>query len=147
MAMIKQKLDISQLNHDFFDDTRILGIMAPVKNYYFIWMLNNFLGFNFFLYTDAPIEMHKKNRAYHFNLYISAQHESSLVHYLYHNQCDGEALLPELKHLDFIWLMKGDRIDDERCNRMMDSIKKIGNVQLVLEIPQEQIKNISNLII
>lgn len=43
--------------------------------------------------------------------------------------------------------MIGDRIDDERCNRMMDSIKKLGNVQLVLEIPQEQIKNISNLII
>lgn len=147
MAMIKQKLDMSQMNHEYFDETRILGIMAPVKNYYFIWMLNSFLDFNFSLYTDAHVEMHKKNRIYRFNLYTSTHTESSLVHYLYQNQCDGEALLPELKHLDFIWLMKGDRIADNRCHHMMENIKKLGNVQLVTEITVDQIKNISNLII
>ncbi|MDE3124868.1 MAG: IPExxxVDY family protein [Bacteroidota bacterium] len=147
MATIKQRLDMSQMNHEYFEETRILGIMTSLKNYRFVWMVDNHLSLNFSLYTDAHIEMHKKNRIYRFNLYTSAPTESGLIHYLYHNQCDGEALIPELKHLDFIWLMKGDRIEDDRCALMMENIKKLEQVQLVTEISQEQIKNISNLII
>ena len=32
---MKLILDNNSLTEDFFADTRLLGIMAPVKNYYF----------------------------------------------------------------------------------------------------------------
>ncbi|PZX60643.1 IPExxxVDY family protein [Hydrotalea sandarakina] len=145
--MIKQKLDISQMSHDYFDETFIMGIIAPIKNYYFVWMLNNFLDLDFALSTESNIVLHKKNRIYHFNLYKALQPELNLVHLLFHNQCDGEPLLPELKHFDFIWLMKGNGMQNELGVAIAEKIKPLNQVQLVTEIIPDQIKNISNLII
>ena len=57
---MKLKLDIDSLNEDFFEDTRLLGIIAPVKNFQLCWKLNNLLGFDFRL--NADIEIHLKKR-------------------------------------------------------------------------------------
>jgi len=144
--MLKLKLDIDSLNEDFFEDTRLLGIIAPVKNYQFCWQLNNNLGFNFRLNPELEIFLKKKNRNYYFNIYESVTKNSFLVHYLYHNHFDGEYLLPEFKHMDFLWLMKGDLVEDEKCNWIRDAIKTINGVQLVAELTNEQIKNKGNMV-
>ena len=41
---MKLRLNVEELNDDFFEDTRLLGITAPVKNYQFCLQLNNHLG-------------------------------------------------------------------------------------------------------
>jgi len=33
---MKLKLNIDELNEDFFDDTRLLGIIAPIKSHQFL---------------------------------------------------------------------------------------------------------------
>ncbi|HEX3025234.1 MAG TPA: IPExxxVDY family protein [Chitinophagaceae bacterium] len=144
--MSKLKLDIDLLNEDFFEDTRLLGITAPLKNFQFCWQLNNLIGFDFRLNTDIEIHLKKKDRSYYFNIYQSQEPNSFLIHYLYHNQCDGEYLLPEFKHMDFLWLMKGDLVDDEKCNWIRQAIKSINGVQLVAELTNEQIKTKGNMV-
>lgn len=144
--MSKLKLDIDLLNEDFFEETRLLGITAPLKNYQFCWQLNNLIGFDFRLNTDIEIHLKKKDRSYYFNIYQSQEPNSFLIHYLYHNQCDGEYLLPEFKHMDFLWLMKGDLVDDEKCNWIKQAIKSINGVQLVAELTNEQIKTKGNMV-
>ena len=37
----------------------------------------------------------------------------TIKHYLYNNEDDGEYLLPEFKHLDFLWLIKDDIMHDD----------------------------------
>ena len=144
--MSKLKLDIDLLNEDFFEDTRLLGITAPLKNFQFCWQLNNLIGFDFRLNTDIEIHLKKKDRSYYFNIYQSQEPNSFLIHYLYHNQCDGEYLLPEFKHMDFLWLMKGDLVDEEKCNWIKQAIKSISGVQLVAELTNEQIKTKGNMV-
>ncbi|OIR05077.1 hypothetical protein GALL_128930 [mine drainage metagenome] len=144
--MSKLKLDIDLLNEDFFEDTRLLGITAPLKNFQFCWQLNNLIGFDFRLNTDIEIHLKKKDRSYYFNIYQSQEPNSFLIHYLYHNQCDGEYLLPEFKHMDFLWLMKGDLVDEEKCNWIKQAIKSINGVQLVAELTNEQIKTKGNMV-
>lgn len=144
--MSKLKLDIDLLNEDFFEETRLLGITAPLKNFQFCWQLNNLIGFDFRLNTDIEIHLKKKDRSYYFNIYQSQEPNSFLIHYLYHNQCDGEYLLPEFKHMDFLWLMKGDLVDDEKCNWIKQAIKSINGVQLVAELTNEQIKTKGNMV-
>jgi predicted transcriptional regulator len=68
------------------------------------------------------------------------------VHYLYHNQFDGEYLLPEFKHMDFLWLMKGYKVEEEKCNWIKQSVKTISGVQLVVELTNEQIKAKGNMV-
>ena len=142
---MKLILDNEAITDDFFSDTRLIGIMAPIKNYQFCWQLNNLLGYNFRLNTDIDKQLHKKNRQYFFSVY---QHEenSFLKYYLFHNHCDGEYLLPEFKHLDFLLLLKGDCVEDNKCEGIIAAIKSISSVQMVAELTNEKIKNKEHLV-
>ncbi len=144
---MKLKLDNDSINESFFENTRLLGITAPIKNYLFAWNLNSNLGFNFRLNNDIEIPLIRKERTYRFSIYQSNESNSALIHLLYHNHCDGEYLLPEFKHMDYLWLMKDDMVDDEKCNWIRQSIKTINGVQLVAELTNEQIRNKGNMII
>ena len=59
---------------------------------------------------------------------------------------DGEFLLPEFRHLDFFWLLKGDAVSDELMIEMMDAIKSISGVQMVTELTHTKIKHREHLI-
>jgi len=143
---MKLRLNIEELNDDFFEETRLLGITAPIKNYLFCWQLNNLVGFNFRLNNEIEIPLRRKDRTYHFSIYESKEANSFLTHFLYHNYCDGEYLLPEFKHMDYLWLMKYDWVDDEKCNWIKQAIKSINGVQMVAELTNEQIKNKGNMV-
>ncbi|MCW3107742.1 MAG: hypothetical protein JWQ09_2248 [Segetibacter sp.] len=142
---MKLILDNDAITEDFFSDTRLIGIIAPIKNYQFCWQLNNLLGFNFRLDTEIDKQLRRKNRQYFFSVY---QHEENnfLKYYLFHNHCDGEYLLPEFKHMDFLLLMKGDYVDDYKCSHIVTTIKSMASVQMVAELTNEKIKNKEHLV-
>jgi len=142
------KLSIN--NHDlaeaFFSDTRLLGIMAPMKDYQFCWQLNNLLNTDFRINHELEIRLKKKKRDYYFS--VSEYHEpaGSLAHYLYNNKDEGEYLLPEFKHLDFLWLMKDDLVGDQDLQQIIRVVRSIGAVQLVIELTHEKIRHKEHLV-
>jgi hypothetical protein len=143
-------LKLSINNHDlaeaFFEDTRLLGVMAPVKDYQFCWQLNNLLGMDFRINHEIEIRLKKKKRDYFFSVFEYLEPTGSLGHYLYNNQFEGEYLLPEFKHLDFLWLMKDDIVSSESLQQTISSIRSITAVQLVVELTNEKIKNKEHLV-
>lgn len=143
---MKFKLDISQMASDFFDDARLLGIVAPVKDYQLCWQLNHALRLDFRVNNDLEIQLSKKDRNYFFSIFEYAEPVGSLKHYLYNNQFDGEYLLPEFKHLDFLWLAKGDDVRDAEWTSLQQEIRKLGAVQLVMELATASIRNKQHLI-
>lgn len=144
--MSKLILDTQDITDGFFEDTRLLGIMAPMKDYQFCWQLNNILDVDFRVNNDIEIQLKKKNRNYFFSLYEYQEPATALEHYIYNNQFDGEYLLPEFKHLDFLWLMKGDIVTDVMLQQRVENIKSINGVQLVVELTNEKIKNKEHLV-
>jgi hypothetical protein len=142
----KLVLDNEKLTDEFFNDTRLLGIMAPQKDYQFCWQLNNTIGLNFRINNDLEIELTRKKRKYFFSVYEYCEPTRFLSHYVYNNQFDGEYLLPEFKHLDFLWLMKGDAVSDGSLQETIQTIKAINSVQLVVELTNEKIINKENLV-
>src|SRR5678815_3474024 len=48
-------LDTQDITDGFFEDTRLLGIMAPMKDYQFCWQLNNMLGVDSVSYTHLTL--------------------------------------------------------------------------------------------
>jgi hypothetical protein len=143
---MKLKIDNETLAQEFFEDAALLGIVAPIKDYQFCWQLNQILGVNFRVNNDYEIQLTKKQRKYFFSIYEYAVPSTCLVHYLYNNQFDGEYLLPEFKHLDFLWLIKGDILPAEELKALMQSIRSLPGVQLVNEMTNEKIKNKQHLI-
>jgi hypothetical protein len=143
---MKLKLDNEDLEMDFFEGSRLLGIVAPLRGYRFCWQLNRQMRLDFRITNQIEIQLAKKNRDYFFTVYECAQPNKTLVHYLYSNQFDGEYLLPEFRHLDFFWLLKGDEVSDELMNELTDSIRSISGVQLVTELTHTRIKHREHLI-
>ena len=143
---MKLKIDNEALAEEFFEDAALLGIVAPVKDYQFSWQLNQLLGLDFRVNNDIEIQLTKKQRKYFFSIYEYAVPAISLTHYLYNNENDGEYLLPEFKHLDFLWQMKGDEVCDEAMKETIRTIRGIQNVQLVTELAVEKITNKENLV-
>ena len=138
---MKLSIDNNSLAEDFFTDARILGIVAPVKDYRFCWLVNQSLGCDFRRNSDIEIQLAKKGRQYFFSVYEYGVDLGSLVHYIYSNQFDGEYLLPEFRHLDFLWLLKGDEVEEAYISSLQKSIKDINGVQLITEIDKDKIKN------
>ncbi len=142
----KLVLDNSELTEEFFSDTRLLGIMAPVKDYQFCWHLNTNIGLNFRMNNDIEIKLIKKKRNYFFSVYEFNEPTRFLSHYVYNNQYDGEYLLPEFKHVDFLWLMKGDEVSDESLQETIQTIRSLNSVQMVVELTNEKVKNKEHLV-
>ena len=143
---MKLVLDTKDLTDGFFEETKLLGIMAPMKDYQFCWQLNNLLGIDFRNNNELEIQLKKKDRNYFFAVYEYPEPSTCLKHYLYNNQHDGEYLLPEFKHLDFLWLLKDDFVPDDALQNLVQSIRTVNGVQLVIELTNEKIKNREHLI-
>ncbi|HYH13944.1 MAG TPA: IPExxxVDY family protein, partial [Flavisolibacter sp.] len=58
----------------------------------------------------------------------------------------GEYLLPEFKHLDFLWLLKGDVVSEKALQQIIESIRTIKGVQLVTELATDKVKNKEHLV-
>jgi hypothetical protein len=142
----KFKIDNEALAEEFFDGSRLMGIVAPVKDYQFSWQLNQVTGYKFRINNDIEIQLTKKQRKYFFSIYEYPVPSTCLVHYLYNNQFEGEYLLPEFKHLDFLWLMKGDPVSDDEIKMLMQTVRSLPSVQLITEMTNEKIKNKQHLI-
>lgn len=146
MATLKLRIDNEALAQEFFEDAVLIGIVAPVKDYLFTWQINQLLGFNFRLNNDLEIQLTKKDRKYFFSIFSYQVPGLTLMHYLYNNQHDGEYLLPEFKHLDFLWLIKGDEQEPEAIQQLLQTLRNLPGVQLVLEMTHEKIRNKQHLI-
>jgi hypothetical protein len=142
----KLSLNTQDITDEFFDETRLLGIMSPVKDYQFCWHLNNTMSLDFRINNEIEIQVIRKKRQYFFTVFEFSEPTGSLCHYIYNNQFDGEYLLTEFKHLDFLWLMKGDLVSDDTLQQTIHSIRSIVGVQLVTELTHEKIKNKENLV-
>lgn len=143
---MKLKLEMENATGDFFEGIHLLGLVAPIPDYQFCWQLNQILGFDFRVKNEYEIQLRKKQRNYFFNVFAYSEPVSSLEHYLYNNQFDGEYLLPEFRHLDFLWLLKGDEVSAGALQDLIQTIRNINGVQLVLQLSPEKIKNKEHLL-
>ena len=86
---MKLAIDNNALAEDFFSDTRVLGIVVPVKDYRFCWVVNQALGCDFRLNNDLEIQLAKKGRQYFFSIYEYNEPGSSLGNYIYSSSEDA----------------------------------------------------------
>lgn len=143
---MKLVIDNNALAEDFFADARIMGIVAPIKDYRFCWLLNQAMGCDFRRNSNLEIEMIKKGRQYYFSIYEYTPPGIFTDHYIYNNQFDGEYLLPEFRHLDFLWLVKGE-VEADYLLYLQKAIRNIAGVQLITELDKHKIRNKIHLVL
>jgi len=142
---MKYRLDEDSSTELFFEGTRILGIVSTLKNYIFCWHIQNNLNIFFGTAIDMQIGMEKNKRIYSFTVYDYVDPIYNDQHFLYTNKHDGEFLLPELQHLDYIWLFRCISGEPGSFLKIQQKLKLIQGVQMVSEIDQSRIKSKNNL--
>lgn len=135
---MKLVLDDTHFSEDFYSESKLIGIVTSYKSYKFCWQLNKHLGLHFKLNNLLEIQLTKTKkgvaRNYFFQVYQFKNILTNLDHLIYHNQFNGEYLLPEYKHIDFIWMMKGDVLNNPLVDTILQRVKQLDGLQLLLEI-------------
>ncbi len=145
--MAKLSINNTQIANEFFEDARLIGIQCPLEPHRFVWMVNRQFGYQFAYQSEGEIRMRTQKREYEFAIYQCAEPNMELQHLLYVNSDDGKHLLPELKHIDFLWLLKGDMPDYGFITSLMAEIRKLEQVQVVMELTNEKILNKEHLVV
>lgn len=147
MAAPKQRLAMPTPVDDFFQDAHLAGIISRLREYQLCWVINRQLGFHFKMNNELEVMLVKKERKCFFSVYEFHEPTRYTSHYLYNNHYKGEYLLPELKHFDFVWLIKGAYYQQEGAKWLTDILKKIEGIQLVSVLKAAELKNRENLIL
>jgi len=130
---------------NFFEDSYIVGIVSTLKNYLLCWHIQHHLNIYFGTSEDMQINLVKNQRTYSFTVYEYNDPVSLHQYQLFTNKNDGEFLLPELQHLDYILFFKGNNGNLDNFQRIRLLLKTIPGVQMVVDINQSKIKSKNNL--
>ncbi len=143
--MAKLVLDMAAMQEGFFADTAMVGIATATPGYHLCWMLNRHFDINFERDPDQVISSQKKDNQYYFPIYQYLFPNSSHKYLLYKLKNGAETLLPEAKHLDYVWMVQtaSPEIDAMDIAR---ELRNIPDVQLAQVLTGDQLKNLNNLL-
>lgn len=146
--MAKLIIDNAQIAEEYFENAQLLGIQCAAEPHKFVWLINKHFAFDFRYQPNSEIEMKKQGRNFKFPVFSFNETHLSIQHLIYTNQFDGEYLLPELKHTDFLWLVRNDSPDATDFIQLLAAeIKKVSQVQLVTLLSNDKIKNKQHLVL
>ena len=141
------KLDEQQLVEQFFESTQLIGIVSDLPDYQLCWHLNQDLNMDFRVNHDLEIAWKQNRRTYYFTLFEYLDTRLLNLHYLYNNHKQGIALLPEVKHLNYIWLIKGTNFTTNDREDLLITLKQFPYIRMAVVLFQEELKNRCNLIL
>ncbi|MCW3121724.1 MAG: IPExxxVDY family protein [Flavipsychrobacter sp.] len=136
----------------FFEDTAMIGIASAQPGYRFCWILNNHFEINFGRDPEQKnILLRKKDKqkneqAYNFPIYQYDLPNSTNKYLLYKLKDGSESLLPETKHMDYLWLIQTGNAEEDALY-IVNELKNIPDVQLAQVLLPDQLKNLNNLLV
>lgn len=146
--MAKLLIDNQLIAEEYFSDVRLIGIQCGLPSYSFVNLLNNDLAFDFSLNIYTTIEVMKSRRKLSYNIYECNESNFELEHIIYINKYDGEYLMPELTHFDFLWMLKGESHTKQNIiQALIQYLNKLDQVSLVMELMRDKIKNKQTLVL
>ncbi|MCB0696655.1 MAG: IPExxxVDY family protein [Chitinophagaceae bacterium] len=143
----KLVLNMSGATEDFFSDTAMIGIGSAMPGYRFCWAINRDFDFDFVREPEYDVEYRPaKDHIHFFSLYQYEVPYSSCKHLLYQLRSEKKALLPEIKQLDYLWLICSPTANEE-ARMITENLRNLPEIQLAQIIPPDRLKNLNHLII
>lgn len=138
---------MSGVTEDFFSDTAMIGIGSAQPGYRFCWMINRAFDFEFVREPDSDVAYKpSKDQEHFFSLYQYEVPYSSCKHLLYKLRSEKKALLPEIKQLDYLWLISSPTAEEEAMV-IAHHLRNIADVQLAQILDQERLTNLNHLLL
>lgn len=137
--MAKLTINNSLLAQEYFEDASLIGIQCPLEPHRMVWQINNRCQYNFEYQPASDINLTKKGSSFSYPVFMCQELRFAMQHIIYTNQQRGEYLLPELRHFDFIWMLKTDRPIFNLVSLLVEELKTIEKVQVAIQVDAEKI--------
>jgi len=143
----KWTLDVSAMQEDFFADTALIGVASSLPGYGFCRLLNKHFAMKFIREPalDVGIEAAGGGKKY-FPVYQYALPLSGGRYLLYKLKSDKEPLLPEIRQLDFLWLIQSISPDAD-AQFFLQKLREMPDVQLAQILTVDKLKNANYLLV
>jgi hypothetical protein len=139
----KLVLDNAALEEEFFEDVVLTGIVCPLESYKLVWLLNQYLNFNFTRNHFCEV---KVNETF-FPVFSYSEEEKQIDHFIYCNRNKTKFMLNEIKNIDFIWLIKGIQFQPGYLKNLQLFLKKIPQVVYTFDINPNTLTHRQHLIL
>ncbi len=147
MSGKKVVLDMNATHEGFFADTALVGIASSLPAYRFCWLLNSYFAIELVREPDMDISIPgEEGKVHHFPIYQFIEPSGSSIYTIYKLKSDKEALLPEIKQLDYIWMIQSSNPDADAAD-IARKLRDIPDVQLAQVLQPDKLKNINNLMV
>lgn len=150
MAAKKQILQLTLLAEDFFDGASLIGIASPLAPSRFCAVLNRAFDLDLRrepeqdLYMQAPGQDELKR---YFPVFQERLETEAVEITLYRLKgAGGEMLLPEIPHLDYMWLLRSNTPEKD-AEGYTALLRQLPGVQMAQVIGVEQLRNAANLVL
>jgi hypothetical protein len=145
--MSKLVLDTSAMEEDFFSDTSLIGIASTLPGYRFCWMINNHMNVHFEREPQSDL-VFRLSETEHltFALYRYCLPLNGSKYSIYKLRTEAEALMPELKQLDYLWMIEGADAEVE-APKIAGQLRLLPDVLLAQVLNAEKLKNLSHLLV
>jgi hypothetical protein len=125
-----------------YSDIAVLAVCAPMRDYRFIWHINNDLQYNFA--QEPPfLWFHKKLKSeYEFALFTSPSHDDIAI---VSNRNENVLLVPKLSTVDF-FIAFTESSSQKKVALWESALKKIQGVTLITQLQGAQLDEFSNIL-
>jgi len=143
----KMTLNVAAMQEEFFSDTALIGIVSALPAYRFCWMMNEKFDMNFVRDAESDICIHDAQKQEHyFSIYKYCAPLNGNKYLIYKLKHDKESLLPEVKQLDYLWMIQSNTPEHD-AGEITNYLRDIPDVQLAQVIMPDRLKNLSHLIV
>jgi len=138
---------MAAMQEGFFSDTALIGIVSAMPAYRFCWMLNQKFDMNFVRDADSDICKYDSEQHEHFfSIYKYCTPLNGNKYLIYKLKSDKESLLPEVKQLDYLWMIQSHDPENDAA-ALAQHLKNIPDVQLAQVLVPEKLKSLTNLLV
>jgi hypothetical protein len=135
----KEKIDVTAFNFN------IWGINSAMEDYRFCWHLNKILKWELKRVNDVEFYNLKEKKEMQFNAYKYENDTDLYTIEILQNKRANCVLLPELKHIDYLFLFQGEE-DYFNKDEITQFLGQIPAIQSIFEIDINKIKSKHNLL-
>jgi hypothetical protein len=140
--MAKIKLQLKEES-----ELALIAIVSPESDYRLCWAINRELNFDFKKEEDIKVIKNKKSQdTKEFAIYTFEQVEKYMTYHLVANRAFNTYLVPELKKVDYLFIIKGDQAEEE----VTELTKKLLAINLIItayKVDYSTLKSKSNLML
>lgn len=129
-----------------FDDEFILfGMASPERPHRLAWLINTTMGYQLSRNEDILL-IGKENQENHFCRFDYLDELNRMQFHLLGNKDENQFLVPELRNIDYVMMMKG-ALEYFEKDAWISVARQIEQIQLVTEIDHSLLKSQHNLFI